>query len=512
MSSVASRLSVVDGRKATTERSRGGRLQAHFGGVAPSVLFVGTALGLLVFGMLMIYSSSSISGLMSEDCGNDPAYYLVRQIVFAGAGLLVATGFACVDYHRWLGKPLHVMWGVTIVALVLVYTPLAGQDINGASRWIGIGPFTLQPSEFAKISVLLIGATLWVDYFDLGAMDSRDALKHFGIGIAIPLALVLWQPDKGTTGVIALTLIIMAFLCGVPGRKLAIVFLVLGVFAIAYALKDDYSRARVLTMFNPFLDEDDKGYQLVQGFYALGTGGLTGVGLGMSRQKYNYLPMAHNDFIFAVIGEELGLVGTLGMLAVFVLLLWAGLRIAQNAPDLLGKLIAAGATSLLVIQVLLNVSGVIGIFPLSGKPVPFISYGGSSVISSLMLAGLVVSVALHTPKDESGSAERRAKLRLAEEEIGAIEESTAGRATPRSARLAGGRYGTRAEQAGESLYTGEEDAPTTRDQAPRANLRLVEGGANRTNGRASVDERGRRRIDLGPSGAQRLRDRRSTQR
>lgn len=480
-------------------------------GVAPSVLFVATALGLLVFGMLMIYSSSSISGLMSEECGYDPAYYLVRQIIFAGIGLVGAAVVAYVDYHRWLGRPLNVIWFATVALLLLVFAPMAGQDINGASRWIALGPFTLQPSEFAKITVLLIAATLWVEYFDRGSLDNREALKHFGIGIAVPLALVLWQPDKGTTGVIALTLMLMAYLCGVPGRKLATVFVVLAVFAAVYALKDDYSRSRILTMFDPFLDEDDKGYQLVQGFYALGSGGLTGVGLGMSRQKYNYLPMAHNDFIVAVIGEELGLFGTVGMLAAFALLLWAGFKIAENAPDLTGRLIAAGATSLLVIQMLLNVSGVVGIFPLSGKPVPFVSYGGSSVMSSLMLAGLVVSVALHTGKDDLEPAPGRTSLRLAPDDADAtVEGSTAGRPMPRSARLAGTRVAVQASQRAKTA--GRDVDEYAKDDASRPKLRLVEGGAKRPRGRAAVDERGRGRIDLGPSGAERLRGRRATKR
>lgn len=450
-------------------------MQAIFGSVAPGVLFVAVALGLLVFGMLMIYSSSSIAGLMSEECGNDPAYYLVRQILFSGIGLVGATIFACVDYHRWLGKPLIAMWVITVGALLLVYTPLAGRDAYGASRWMAMGPFSFQPSEFAKISILLITSSLWVEYFDHGELDNREALKQFGIGVVVPIVLVLFQPDKGTTGVVALTIIIMAYLCGVPGSTILKLFAVLAVAALAYSMKDDYSRARILTMFNPFLDEDNKGYQLVQGFYALGSGGLTGVGLGMSRQKYNYLPMAHNDFIVAVIGEELGLVGVAGMLAAFALLLWAGFKIAENAPDLTGKLIAAGATSMLVIQMLLNVSGVIGIFPLSGKPVPFISYGGSSIMSSLMLSGLVVSVAMRSAGTRTVHDLRRAELRLATDETDA-----------------------------------EDDAAPA--QASRAKLRLVVGGASRPRGSFGVDERGTQRIDLGPSAAERLRGKRSSQR
>ena len=162
-----------------------------------------------------------------------------------------------------------------------------------------------------------------------------------------------------------------------------------------------------MAMLDPWSDPYNNGYQLIQGFYAFGAGGLFGVGIGMSKQKYNYLPFAHNDFIFAVIGEECGVVGTVGMLAGFAVLLWAGYRIAINAPDLAGRLVAMGCSSILVIQMLLNVCGVIGIFPLSGKPIPFVSYGGSSIMSSIMIVGLIFSVSKESRMPLSEYDERR---------------------------------------------------------------------------------------------------------
>lgn len=493
--------------------------------MAPRLIFAACALGLVFFGFLMIYSSSSIVGLTSKAYDFDPTYFLVRQVAFAGVGLVVALVLAHVDYHVWSGTLLKVVWGVTLLSLVLVYTPIAGHDAYGASRWIGIGSFSLQPSEFAKITIILVGAHLANEYFARASLEPREALKLFLIGVALPLALVLWQPDKGTTGVLVLTLCVMVYLAGVPGWSIG-AFAVLAVLAaLVYSFKDEYSRARILTMLDPFRDEYGDGYQLVQGFYALGSGGLTGMGLGMSRQKYSYLPMAHNDFIFAVVGEELGFVGAVALLAAFCLLLWAGLKIAQNAPDLTGRLIAAGCTSLIIIQLLLNVSGVIGLFPLSGKPVPFVSYGGSSIISSLMLVGLVLSVSLRSKLPDTSYERRRAKMRIAsgagaaagayvaydsrvdrdvhDDLVGlerGIEGSTAGRAMPRSASLVGGRSNLRVVEGGATT------APSTKAKkdASRPSMRSAPLA-----GRVSVDSQGRRRIDLSPSPADRLRGRRN---
>lgn len=480
--------------------------------MAPRLLFVATALALVLFGLLMIYSSSSIVGLTSKACDYDAAYYLVRQIAFAGFGLVFAVILARLDYHFWQGLALKVAWGVTLASLILVYTPIAGHDAYGATRWIAMGPFSLQPSEFAKVTIVLVGANLCEEYFAKGSLQTAEAVKLALVGVALPLLLVLLQPDKGTTGVLVLTLCVMAYLSGVSGWSIAAFAVAALLAALAYSFKDEYSRARILTMFDPFSDEYGAGYQLVQGFYALGSGGLAGVGLGMSRQKYNYLPMAHNDFIFAVVGEELGFVGAIALLALFGLLLWAGLKIAENAPDLSGRLIATGCTSLIVIQLLLNVSGVLGAFPLSGKPVPFVSYGGSSIISSLMLVGLVVSVSLRSTLPQTSYERRRAELRItsdfaeasntaARRSSAGIEGSTAGRVTARAANLAGTNHAV------SSRYEAQ--------RSSRADLRVVDGGAShqaqrsaRLVGRVTTDSQGRTRIDLGPSAADRLRGRR----
>ena len=440
-------------------------LQARREGVparimVPRVIYVVCSLGLLFFGLLMIYSASSITGLTSKAYGNDPAYFVIRQAGFAFAGLVAAAVLARVDYHVWAGPALRVAWVITLLSLLFVYTPVAGHDAYGATRWVAIGPFTLQPSEFAKVTVLLTGAHIADEYTKGNLEDRRQLAILLGVGVVAPMLLILLQPDKGTTGVLGITLLVMLYLSGFPLKRILMVLGFLALAAAVLALKDEYSRARVMTILDPFGDEYGAGYQLVQGFYALGSGGATGVGLGMSHQKYNYLPMAYNDFIFAVIGEELGFVGAALMIAAFGLLLWAGFKIAENAPDLTGRLIAAGCSTLLVVQMLLNVSGVLGAFPLSGKPIPFVSYGGSSVISSLMLAGLVVSVSLRSKLPETRYDRRRAQLRISE----------------------------------------SDDV--------RPSLSIVEGGLSRSSRRterANVRPTTLKRVDLGPSAADRLR-------
>ena len=425
---------------------------------------------LTVFGLVMIYSASSIMSLTSAATNNDPAYYLKRQAIFALIGVAMAIVCAQADYHVWSERLLKPIWGVSLFLLALILMPMASADAYGATRWIAIGPFHLQPSEFAKAAILLASATVIADY----AEDDGDLVrlcKRLAIYALLPLILVLMQPDKGTVLIVGVTVAIMFFLAGAPMPYVvaALVAAVAGVLMLAF--KDEYSRARIMTMLDPWRDPYNSGYQLIQGFYAFGSGGLTGVGLGMSRQKYSYLPMAHNDFIFAVVGEELGLVGTLGMVVGFLALAWFGIRIARSAPDLSGRLIAAGSVSMLIIQLLVNACGVLGIIPLSGKPIPFMSYGGSSIMSTMLLVGLVVSVS-------------------------------------RAAQASSG-----------SSFVLYEGGPGTNG------FRVIQGGANNTpqslrasqefdqafgQGRVTMNANGSRRINLGPSASERLRGRGDT--
>ena len=456
----------------------------------PRLVLLASVVVLVAFGLLMVFSASSVTALNST---GDAAYYLKRQLAFIALGTAVAVVLAKVDYHVWVRSALMIVWVVTVVLLVAVVA-LGTDNGMGATRWIDLGFFDLQPSEFAKITVIFTAANVAEQYYERGSIDLAHFLVLLGVGVGLPLVLIIIQPDKGTTMVCGLTLVVMGYLAGMPKRYLFLALLLAGGAFVGLSLKDDYSRARFLTMFDPWADPYGNGWQLIQGFYAFGSGGLLGVGVGFSRQKYAYLPMAHNDFIFAVIGEECGLVGTLGLIAGFMVFLWAGLQIARHAPDLAGRLVAAGCTSIVVIQLFLNVLGVIGWFPLSGKPIPFVSYGGSSILASLMLVGLVTSVSVHSRLPETAHDRERRSWREVDAGEGGAGLSLVGEPTPRS----------------------ERSAPAA-PRAARPGLRVVEGGSSARGERGAPRGRvsesgGRRRIDLGPSPTERLRGRRDGRR
>lgn len=475
----------------------------------PRVVLIAVVAVLVAFGLLMVYSASSVTALSST---GDAAYYLKRQLMFVAAGTAVAVFLAVVDYRVWTGRFLLPIWVVTVFLLGIVI--VAGTDNDmGATRWIDLGFFDLQPSEFAKITVIFTAASLAQRYFEEGSISWEDFLKLLVGGVAVPIVLIVLQPDKGSTLVLGLTIVVMGYLAGLDKRVL-VAFLVMGFLGfLALSLKDDYSRQRLLTMLDPWSDPTGSGYQLIQGFYAFGSGGLLGVGVGFSRQKYSYLPMAHNDFIFAIIGEECGLVGTVGLLAGFAVFLWAGLEVARHAPDLAGRLVAAGCTSLVVIQMLLNVCGVLGLFPLSGKPIPFISYGGSSIMASLMLVGIVLSVSLHSRLPETAHDGVRGTWRVAS--AGDDGLSLVGEPRPRSARGSDASSGGR--RAGFTVVDGGARGGAARKPPSRSGA-PARGGSGRARGsrgdaprgRVSRDGNGRQRIDLGPSATDRLRGVRGT--
>ena len=444
--------------------------------------------GILVgFGLLMVYSASSVTALEST---GDAAYYLKRQLLFGVVGIVIAIVLAVVDYHVWVRRLLIPIWVLTAALLALVI--VAGTDNDmGATRWINLGFFDLQPSEFAKITIVFTAANVAERYFEEGSLDWSGFLKLMVVGVGAPLVLIVVQPDKGTTMVLGLTIVVMGYLAGVPKRWLVALLIAGLVGFLAISLRDDYSRQRLLTMLDPWSDPFVTGYQLIQGFYAFGSGGLLGVGIGFSRQKYSYLPMAHNDFIFAVIGEECGLLGTLGVLAGFAVFMWAGFQIARYAPDLSGRLVAAGCTSLVIVQLLLNVCGVLGLFPLSGKPIPFLSYGGSSIIASMMIVGMIASVSLHSSLPETAHDGMRRSWQLEGERGGGGLSLVGGSRGPRG-------EGRGAPERGSSGFTVVQGGAPSRGRG---------SGGRRSSGGGSTGRGSRGRIDLGPSAGERLRGR-----
>ena len=386
----------------------------------PRLVFASLIVGLMLFGLLMIYSASSIKALNET---GDPTYYVTRQLLMEIVGL-IAGGIIVLFGYRWLNNVKFLWFTDFGCTLLLLATRYLGSTTNGATRWIALPlGIRFQPSEIAKPVVILMAAVLLEEFANdpdssLNPFTSRGLVtwvKAF-LGVLLPMGLIAMQPDKGSTLVLGLSLLAMLYLSGVFKTRY-IVFILFIVLAggVYLSMHDDYSRARIVTMWDPWLDPYGDGYQLTQGFIAFGLGGLGGTGVGMSMQKYSYLPEAHNDFIFAIVGEELGLVGTLAVVAVFVGLLWAGFQIGRHAPDARGRLIADGCTLLLVLQFLLNVAGVLGIFPLSGKPVPLLSYGGTAAIAFLIDAALVYSVSRSSGLPTTEHERQRSSLRVAGE-------------------------------------------------------------------------------------------------
>lgn len=366
----------------------------------PLLILLAATISLTIFGFVMIYSASSVTALNSEIYGNNPAFFVQRQMLVAALGTVAAVIVALVPYRVFQSLALRQVT-LVVTALTLAAVHFIGTETLGATRWISIGGFQFQPSEFAKFIIIVLAAMFADDYFDRGIYTPLEMAKKMLVYVALPIGLVLFQPDKGTTGIIVLSVLIMAFMAGVDGRILVGILALAGVALLILSLKDSYALDRIQTMLNPWSDYYGDGYQLISGFYSFGTGGITGVGIGYSHQKYGFLPMAYNDFIFAIVGEECGFIGCVLVLIAFAAIAWAGLQIARHANDLAGMLIAGGCTSLFIIQLTLNVMGVTGWFPLSGKPVPFLSYGGTSIMSCLIMVGLLANVSLHSSLPET---------------------------------------------------------------------------------------------------------------
>ncbi len=344
---------------------------------------------LLAFGAVMVYSASSASSLLQgQGTGSG---YLVKFVLYGAIGLVLMQLLARdgVAQVQRITAPLLV---VSFVLVLAVHIPHVGVQINGARRWLGPGIFQFQPSELMKLALVLYGATLLARR-PRRVLDLRDLANPLLVVVSGAILLVASQPDLGTAMVMAFTTGALLVAAGIPLRNLAI----LGASALAlvtlYAIVQPYSRARLTSFVDPWSHAAGSGFQAVQGQIAIGSGGLFGVGPGQSVQKIFYLPEAHTDFILAVIGEELGVLGVSALLFLYGLIAYAGLRAAKRAKSLYSALIAVGVTSLILSQAVLNVFAVLGLAPLTGVPLPFVSYGSSSMIVMLASMGLLLNVA-----------------------------------------------------------------------------------------------------------------------
>jgi len=351
-------------------------------------LLLTATLCLLAFGAVMVYSASSARTLLQGQ--GDGTAFLVKYLTYGGLGLIGMHIVArrSLDAVVRLTGPLLAF---AFACLLVVKLPGIGVTVNGARRWLGAGPLQFQPSEVAKLALVLYGAKILAQR--PGRIRTPRSIGPLLLVAGTAILLVASQPDLGTALVMLFTVSAMVVSAGMPIRYLALGAGVASVLVMLYALSADYRRARLTTFLDPWAHAGDAGFQAVQGQIALGSGGLFGRGIGQSVQKIFYLPEAHTDFILAIIGEELGVAGVLGVLGLYGLVAYAGLRVAKRANGAYAKLLAAGVTSLILSQACLNAFAVLGLAPLTGVPLPFISYGSTNLTVLLAGMGLLLNVA-----------------------------------------------------------------------------------------------------------------------
>src|SRR3954469_15699045 len=352
-------------------------------------LLYAATLFLLAIGAVMVYSASSATSLLRGS--GDPSFYLKRYVIFGILGLIVMRVMATQGLK--LAKtftPLLLVAGFALTAAVKV--PGIGVNVNGASRWLAMGPVQFQPSELLKLALILYAAQLLAAR-PKAVLTIKGITRPLLIVVGAACMLLMAQPDMGTALVTCFAIGALLIAAGVPKENLAKIVGVLAVLALIFAVVEPYRRARLLTFLHPWQDATGDGFQSVQAMIAIGSGGFFGVGLGESVQKIFYLPEAHTDMILAVIGEEWGVLGITAVAGLFGLLGYAGLRAAKTAKERYAKLVAAGITGLILSQATLNLFAVMGMAPLTGVPLPFISYGSSNVIVVLAGAGILLSVA-----------------------------------------------------------------------------------------------------------------------
>ena len=349
---------------------------------------------LALIGLIIMFSAS---GVMAETRYGDSTFFLKRQSLWLLLGLMALHWVAQRDYNMWKTLTPYGL-ALTFVLLVLVLIPFLGTQVNGARRWLRVAGFSMQPGEIAKLSIVLYLASFLV--------RKEQDLVTFSRGVLAPMAVVgtfagllLLEPDMGTAVFLTLLLFGLLFLGGTRIPHLLGMGMVLLAVAYTLIMQSDYRRRRLLNFLDPWQDPTDAGFQLTQSFVALGNGGLFGVGLGEGRQKLFFLPEAHADFVLALVGEELGFVGTGLLIGLFAILIVKGFKIAGQAPDAFGRHLAGGVTLLVGIQVLINMSVVSGLLPTKGLTLPFVSYGGSSLIMSLVAMGILLSISRAGPTD-----------------------------------------------------------------------------------------------------------------
>jgi cell division protein FtsW len=373
--------------------------EQHAGGSTARYVLMGAVVFLVLLGLVMVYSASSGTDFLTY---HDSAYHIKRQALSLVAGLIVLLIASRVDYRSWK----RFIWPALLVSdAALVAVMLAGVTRNGARSWFDIGGLSFQPSELAKLVLVFAVAVLIADRTG-GPNRRMPDVRLFLAALGPVLLLVLLQRDMGTAMTTALGVGAVLILGGVEWRYIAVMAGVALVGALVLTVMEPYRVARLMSFLNPWADPQGTGYHTIQSLLAFGSGGWKGAGLGMSAQKYFYLPEAQTDFIFSIIGEELGLWGTLSVVLAFGAFAVAGFRIALGARDLLGKLVAGGLTTLIVGQAAINMAAATQLMPITGLPLPFVSYGGTSLLFTMAGVGLILSVSSHGLVHARGVAAR----------------------------------------------------------------------------------------------------------
>lgn len=357
----------------------------------PDFLLIIVTLSLLAVGLIMVYSASAV---WAEYKFNDSFFFAKRQLLFAGVGIVAMFLIMNVDYWTWKSWS-KVIIIVCFILLLAVLIPGIGLSRNGSRSWIGVGAFSIQPSEFMKLAMIAFLAKFLTERQRYITTFKHGLAPSLGL-VFVAFALIMLQPDLGTGTVMVGTCVVMIFISGARISH----FTGLGLLGIAGFIaliaSAPYRIKRITSFLDPWSDPQGSGFQIIQSLYAIGPGGLFGLGLGQSRQKFFYLPEPQTDFIFAIISEELGFVGGSFVILLFALLLWRGIRIALGAPDLYGSFLAVGIIAMIAIQVMINIGVVTGLMPVTGITLPFLSYGGSSLTLMLLAIGVLLNVSRYS--------------------------------------------------------------------------------------------------------------------
>ena len=421
MSAALSAATVTSAARRRRERA-GVQRERH----QPAYPLLVAVIGLVAAGVVMVYSASSVRAYFSND---DPATYGIQQLIWAGVGLTAMYVASRMDFRwlRYLSIPAYLG---TMALLVAVLAPGIGTEVAGSRRWILLPGIGFQPAELAKFAMVLYLAH-WLDRRGKAAHSFWNGLVPFALLVAPGFVLIALEPDLGTAGVYAAATLAVFFMAGANLLYLGAIGSAVMAATAVMVTATPYQLQRVQSFLDPFRDPLHTGYNAIQSLMALALGGITGLGLGASRQKYLYLPAPSTDFIFAIIGEEWGLIGTLIVVALFLVIAYQGYRIAINAPDTFSGLLACGITTWLVVQAFINMAVVTALAPVTGIPLPFISYGGSALTINLVAVGVLLSISRETTQTGSllhavfgvGRRDRRAHLPRAGRRAGAARRA-----------------------------------------------------------------------------------------